>query len=114
MIRDNDTVTKIRLNKNLVRDTGIEYLTDALLARDKPLEELLLSHNQLSSKGVISLSRALKSSAYSLVLDLSRNQLIGRSGIKSLLDANVPIKVYSHHQRHRRHHHHHHRVLCTV
>lgn len=78
------------LDHNCITDSGAELFVDAI--RAGVLINLDLSYNQLSSKGLVSLSAALKSLESDFELDLSDNKLIAAKGVHAVLAAEVPLK----------------------
>lgn len=94
LLRISKSVTQLHLSNNGITDHGIATLMEAVVASGRLLDTMLFANNQLSSKGAILLANAIGKMPVPncIVLDISHNQMIGRKGVRALLDADVPIK----------------------
>jgi len=81
----NPTITELYLDNNAIGDTGLSALSDALInSPNIGLKALYLASNNISSKGVIALSKALKAFKNELLVDISDNKLVSRTGVAAL------------------------------
>ncbi|XP_066517680.1 NLR family CARD domain-containing protein 3-like isoform X2 [Hoplias malabaricus] len=78
-----ETLEELDLSFNLFGDYGMKMFSDVLRNRMCRLEKLKLCNCELTSKGCMSLSEALKSNTSLTELDLSKNSLQD-SGVKML------------------------------
>eukprot|EP00808_Paulinella_micropora_P006886 g8954.t1 len=97
----NPTITRIILESNSVGDAGLASLSQVLAslpqgsesekATGSQVRELHLAQNHLSSKGIVLISEALKQSKAEILLDFSRNPLIGLKGIASIVKNDLKL-----------------------
>jgi len=81
----NPTITELYLDNNAVGDIGLSAMSDALLnSPNIGLKALYLASNSISSKGVIALSKALKTFKNEILVDISDNKLVSRTGVAAL------------------------------
>ncbi|CAF1468587.1 unnamed protein product [Adineta steineri] len=83
-IRNDKTITKIKLCGKSIDDTGMKFLADALI-NNETITELDLYYNKIGDIGTEYLADALQNNTTLVILKLSYNQ-IGHNGAKYLSD----------------------------
>jgi len=91
LVIKNPTVRRLNLDHNIIADEGLKSLSRAISATNTQVKGVYLACNQISSKGLISLSQALKSITGEIVVDLSDNKLVSRSGIGAIVDPDLSL-----------------------
>jgi Ran GTPase-activating protein (RanGAP) involved in mRNA processing and transport len=91
LIEKNKTVSEIRLTENFVSDSGAESFARVL--GQKHLFVLSLASNQITTKGATALASAVQSLDRQLVIDLSFNKLVGRSGFSEFFSSSRPLEM---------------------
>jgi len=91
LIEKNKSVSEIRLNDNFISDAGAESFGRVLHCKN--LVYLSLASNQISTKGAISLATAGRALDRQLIVDLSFNKLIGRTGFSEFFSSERPLEM---------------------
>jgi Ran GTPase-activating protein (RanGAP) involved in mRNA processing and transport len=87
-------ITELDLQNNSIDDAAVESIASALKSGKTGLRVLLLGDNHITSRGVASLSDAMKATASQghLKIDLCGNKMVGRKGIAALMDADFALE----------------------